>query len=152
MAATRGPFPNGPPRRPSSDRTAHPSYFVVPPFSGRVGVAAGSSSSLVRPAHHLELFSPPAEVHPSVEFHKLGVPMTRHMIWAEEGNFTGWYCSRCPVGRDPSTPGEYRHRARLQSRDAGKALTNTPGHITPERRRRRMLVAVLALNLPGHGV
>jgi hypothetical protein len=42
------------------------------------------------------VFSPPAEVHPSVEFHKLGVPMTRHMIWAEHENFIGWCCSHCP--------------------------------------------------------
>ena len=31
-------------------------------------------------------------------FHKLGVPMTRHMIWAEDENFTGWCCSHCPWG------------------------------------------------------
>jgi len=31
-------------------------------------------------------------------FHKLGVLMTRHMIWAEDENFTGWCCSHCPWG------------------------------------------------------
>jgi hypothetical protein len=88
-----------PTRRPSSDRTKHPSYFAAPLFRGRVSAAAGSSSWLARPSHHLQLFSPLAEVHPSVEIHKpLGVPMTRHMIWAEDENFTGWCCSRCPWG------------------------------------------------------
>jgi hypothetical protein len=24
--------------------------------------------------------------------------MNRHMIWAEDENFTGWCCSRCPWG------------------------------------------------------
>ena len=24
--------------------------------------------------------------------------MTRHMIWAEDDNFTGWCCSQCPWG------------------------------------------------------
>jgi hypothetical protein len=24
--------------------------------------------------------------------------MTRHMIWAEDENFTGWCCSHCPWG------------------------------------------------------
>jgi len=44
---------------------------------------------------HLRL----ATIHPSAEIHKpLGVPMTRHMIWAEDENFTGWCCSRCPWG------------------------------------------------------
>ncbi len=61
-------------------------------------MAAGSSSCLARPLHYLQLFSPLAEVHPSVEVHKLGVPMTRHMIWAEDENFTGRCCSRCPWG------------------------------------------------------
>jgi hypothetical protein len=85
-------------RRSSSDRTTHPSYFVAPPFRGRVRVSAGSSSCLARPSHHLQLCSPLAEVDPSVEFHKLGVPMTRHMIWAEDENFTNWCCSRFPWG------------------------------------------------------
>src|SRR5678815_4753835 len=87
-----------PTRRPSSDRTKHAIYFAASPFRRRVGAAAGSSSCLARPSHHLQLFSPLAEVHPSVEFHKLGVPMTRHMIWAEDDNFTGWCCSHCPWG------------------------------------------------------
>jgi hypothetical protein len=48
--------------------------------------------------HHLQLFSPPAEVPPSSEFHTVGVPMTRRMIWAEDEEFTGWCCSHCPWG------------------------------------------------------
>jgi hypothetical protein len=51
-----------PTRRSLSDQTTHPSYFVASPFRGRVGAAAGSSSRLARPSHHLQLFSPPTEV------------------------------------------------------------------------------------------
>ena len=28
----------------------------------------------------------------------LGVPMIRHMIWAEDEKFTGWCCSQCLWG------------------------------------------------------
>jgi len=30
--------------------------------------------------------------------HNVGVPMTRHMIWAEDEKFTGWCCSQCLWG------------------------------------------------------
>ena len=148
-----------PTRRPSSDRTKHPSYFAAPLFRGRVSAAAGSSSWLARPSHHLQLFSPLAEVHPSVEIHKpLGVPMTRHMIWAEDENFTGWCCSRCPWGvvapRLESTvaalafsrvaqEGFEQPRLRTEhSRDS--AVVECGGPLCG-----RALVAALTLNLPG---
>ena len=34
----------------------------------------------------------------SAEIHIIGVPMTRHMIWAEDEKFTGWCCSQCLWG------------------------------------------------------
>jgi hypothetical protein len=48
-------------------------------------------------SHHLQLFSPCGNPS-SAELHNIGVPMTRHMIWAEDEKFTGWCCSQCLWG------------------------------------------------------
>jgi hypothetical protein len=64
--------------------------------------------------------------------------MTRHMIWAEDENFTGWCCSRCPWG--VVAP-------RLESTVAALAFNR----VAQEgfERSGRALVAALTLNLPG---
>src|SRR5882724_7394958 len=62
----------------------------------------------------------------------MGIAMNRHMIWAEDENFTGWCCSRCPWGVVAPRL-EHRRRARLQPRGAGGLL---PARLRTEHARR----------------
>jgi hypothetical protein len=122
----------GPTRRPSSNRantlvTLPPSVPSESGCNGRQAVHVSldlriicSSSRVLRKATFHRI-------------HKLGVPMTRHMIWAEDENFSGWCCSRCPWGV-VAQRGEHRRRARLQSRGR-RASSNTPAHTTSNERR-----------------
>ena len=148
-----------PTRRPSSDRTKHPSYFAAPLFRGRVSAAAGSSSWLARPfASSAALLA--SRGSPSFRRNSQTIRCTddtTHDL-GRRRKLDRLVLLSLPVGRGCAAPGEHCRRTRLQSRGAGGLRTT---RLRTEHSRDsavvecggprcgRALVAALTLNLPG---